>query len=570
MYIFLRKEMKKVTTLILGLVLLVGITVYILGDVQKKDLKDAIASAVNSEPSKILLNLPPNPVRAPGTILSPRSSSFLIYTPGSMADENLLKGESFSINAVLDDMSQIYGATKNSFLTTAFSSNSHLEVTLNITDAYIAELPIKELKLRAIDNELVNEAIRKGNDPIIVSRSYVGKVEYVIQASDDIGVQALIEMSKKGFEIAKNKLGSFEFSDRLESKKEIGFSITQPIVFAYEVLSVSFVVTDLSDGAEVGLTEISARRVKELGNENKVSSKNTLTKWGAVSISNAHYPNFSDLNVPQAERAGSLMADFLESYNPEFTKRIISTKVNPLTDESLLDWSVDFTMEMLENPVEHLVVYYTGHGLSLPNGEVVLLQGNINKDYAERAAKNGTPELSELGDGILLVEQLYNALEMAGVPFTLIIDACYPNDEMAEALTRVSMLMSDKSGTELLYNGDEFLITNELSDIGRVMRIIGSRFEYRTKDNAVIFSSKPGAKSVFKVNPIDPYDLDLPPLAAGILQYSHFASSESSKLGLGTIIRRNIDSANGLGEVSLNGSITWSNLEPMLKAFESK
>jgi hypothetical protein len=257
------------------------------------------------------------------------------------------------------------------------------------------------------------------------------------------------------------------------------------------------------------------------------------------------------------------MKQFFESYAPAFTKQLNSTKEAPISDQRLLEWTVDLTLELLEEPVDHLIVYYTGHGLSLPNGEIVLLQGNVNKDYAERAVQSYNPSISVSGDGLLLVEQLYDAIAMTNVPFTLIIDACYPNDEMADALTRVSMLLGDKEGSELYYIGNNALITDELSDIGKVMREIGSRFEYRQQDNAVIFSSKPGAKSVFKPNPIDPYGLDLPPLASRILKYSDYINNDNNKLSLADIIKANIDSKNGLGEISLNGSITWSNLDAM-------
>jgi hypothetical protein len=263
-----------------------------------------------------------------------------------------------------------------------------------------------------------------------------------------------------------------------------------------------------------------------------------------------------------------LMNQFFESYDPVFTKTLNSSKGSPLTDEYLLDWSVNLTMELLNDPVDHLLVYYAGHGLTLPNGEVVLLQGNINKDYAENAAKNNTPSKSQLGDGLLLVEQLYDALAMANIPFTLLIDACHPNDEMAEALTRVSMLLGDKDGSEIYYIGDEAIITSELSDIGQVMRKIGSRFEYRQQSNAVIFSSKPGAKSVFKPNPVDPYGLKLPPLAARILKYKDFVGPNNNRLALAEIIRMSTDSVNGLGEVSLDGSITWSNLDNMFLSLD--
>ncbi|QFU05032.1 hypothetical protein FIU82_08380 [Pseudoalteromonas sp. THAF3] len=555
--------MKKITLFIVSITAIIGVAVFVIGDIQKKTIKDSIASTLNVDSSKIILNLPPKNARFPGTILSPNKSSLMVYTAGNLDDESVLKGEKFSVEAIVNDMSSVQGAGQSSLLNSAFSNDEQLEVTLKIKDAYVAELPVGALKERINENELVQTAMKKNIDPIIVSRAYIGKIEYVVRALSEAGIKALAEISKTGYEVEKTRLGSFNFSDNIEGRREISFSINAPIIFAYEVMGASRVATDLSDQGELVLNELSARRVKEIRDENSLRAQKNHKSFGAITIANAHYENFSSLNVPQATQASILMERLFESYNPVFTKQLNSTKEMPLSDERLLDWTIDLTLELLQNPVDHLVVYYTGHGLSLPNGEIVLLQGNVNKDYAERAAKNYKPSLSESGDGLILVEQLYNALAMTNVPFTLIIDACYPNDEMAAALTRVSMLLGDKEGDELYYIGNNALITDELSDIGKVMRQIGSRFEYRQQDNAVIFSSKPGAKSGFKPNPIDPYGLELPPLAARILKFNDYIDHDGKKIKLADIIRMNIDSVNGIGEISLSGSITWSNLEVM-------
>lgn len=555
--------MKKATIIIFSITAIIGIVVSLIGNIQKKTLKDAIASTLNVESSKLVLNLPPKNVRYPGTILSPNRSSLMVYTAGNLDDESMLKGERFSIEAVVNDMSNVQASGQNTLINSAFSNGEQLEVMLNIKDAYIAELPVGVLKERINSNDLVRAAIKKEIDPIIVSRAYVGKVEYVIRALSEAGIEALVDMSKTAYNTRKARLGSFKFSDNIEGRKEISFSIESPIIFAYEVMEASRVATDLSDEGELVLNELSARRLKEIREENVLRDQTTRKTFGAVTIANAHYENYSSLNVPQAKEASGLMSQFFESYDPAFVKQFNSSKGKPITDDNLLDWSIDLTLDLLENPVDHLVVYYTGHGLSLPNGEIVLLQGNVNKDYAERAAQSYNPSNSEPGDGLILVEQLYNAIAMTNVPFTLIIDACYPNDEMADALTRVNMLLGDKEGSELYYVGDNALITDELSDIGKVMRQIGNRFEYRQQDNAVIFSSKPGAKSVFKPNLIDPYGLDLPPLAARILSFHDHIDGTGRKTNLADVIRKSIDSVNGLGEISLNGSITWSNLEVM-------
>jgi hypothetical protein len=90
-----------------------------------------------------------------------------------------------------------------------------------------------------------------------------------------------------------------------------------------------------------------------------------------------------------------------------------------------LQWSITLTEFLFENPVDHLLIYYAGHGLSLPNGELILLQGDVNKDYAERAAQASTPQTATNGDGLMLASTLHSAFGMTGIPYTLLIDALF-------------------------------------------------------------------------------------------------------------------------------------------------
>ncbi|MFA0006422.1 hypothetical protein AB4422_23985, partial [Vibrio splendidus] len=91
---------------------------------------------------------------------------------GDLGDESILKGEYFNIEAIVNDMSNIQASGKNALLNSAFSNGEQLEVTLNIHDAYIAELPVGVLKERINSNELVQAAMKSKIDPIIVSRAY--------------------------------------------------------------------------------------------------------------------------------------------------------------------------------------------------------------------------------------------------------------------------------------------------------------------------------------------------------------------------------------------------------------
>lgn len=564
--------MKKYIAIIFGITFILAMGVYIVSFLQKKDLKDAIADAVNTDPSALILNMPPMPARLPGSILAPRKKSFLVYSAGDQAHEDLIEGDKFTIEATMKNLSQVGSSVGSNIISTAFNNNNHLEVSLYISNANILELPISTLKQLSKENNSVQSALKRNLNPLIVNRSYFGDVEYIIKAKDDLGVDVLGDIADMGYQVAEERSGHFKFTDRLESKKEVSFSIAKPIVFAFELMDIGSLTTELSgEITEISLTPISERRAYSLNTPIEklgLSNNQKKPKWGLITISSAHYSNNATLNVPQATEGANIIEALFKKYKPDFVKRLGSTKDTPLTDEKLLEWSIDLTMDLLKEPVDHLLIYYTGHGLSLPNGELLLLQGNVNKDFAERAVEAVNPNTAANDDGLMLAQTLYSSLGASGVPFTLLIDACYPSDEMQQALTRVSMVIGSRDGTNLYYYGNQALITNEMSEIACTMSEIGQRFPYRNEDNAVIFSSKPGATSMFLENPINPYGLDLPPLASRILRYSQYAPIEPGDQSIANVIRANIDTVNGIGEIGLDGSITWSNIEPMRSTFE--
>lgn len=564
--------MKKYIAIILGVAFLMVVGVFVASILQKKDLKDAIAAAVNADPNALILNLPPMPARFPGTILAPREKFFMIYAAGDQSNDELIEGDDFTIDATIQNLSQAGSFTGSNIFTTTLNNSDHLEVNLKISNAKVIELLIPTLKQIAKKHSSVQSALKRGLNPLIVRRSYFGNVEYILKAKNQVGMDALIDMADMGYKIAEKRSGKFKFTDRLESDKEVSFSISKPIVFAFELMGIGSLTTELSnDYSEISLTPVSSRRVSNIDTpitNYKPNYNQKKPKWGLITISSAHYTNDAQLNTPQAAEGANLVEEFFRQYNPTFVKRIWSTKDNPITDEKLLDWSINLTMDLLNEPVDHLLIYYAGHGLSLPNGELLLLQGNVNKDFAERALDASNPQTASNGDGLMLAETLYSAFGAAGVPFTLLIDACYPNDEMQESLTRVSMTLGSRDGSNLYYFGDQALITDEMSQVGNTISEIGQRFPYRREDNAVIFSTKPGARAVYQENSINPYGFDLPPLASRIIRYSQYAPVVQGDQSIADVIRVNIDLINGIGGIGLDGTITWSNIEPMLSTFK--
>lgn len=133
---------------------------------------------------------------------------------------------------------------------------------------------------------------------------------------------------------------------------------------------------------------------------------------------------------------------------------------------------------------------------------------------------------------------------------------------MQAALNKVNMNLGSEDGSLLQYTGSEFLITDEMAQIGQTLWNIGNRFPYRTTNDPIIFSSKPGARSVFRKNPNSYFSLKLAPLASRIARYQNLTET-NSELPLSVMISALPDFKSGVGEISLTGSVTWSELTNM-------
>lgn len=550
--------MKKliITSIILLIIVVIG--VFVIPQFFKKGLKESIAEALNTDPTNLILNLPPHPGRYPGSILLPHDNGYVVYEHSDRPE--ITNDNNFKITANLSQIGN-YGGQSAGVLSGVFSNYDHFNVDLEITNGHIIELTVTELKHRIQNNSSVLHAINKRLRPIILNKVFEGIISYHISAKDEEGAKILAETQTKVNELQRRN-EDISINGSVVNDRKISFSYLKPTVIAFEALEVNLVMNDLSgDEFDPILSPLSIENLEKLKSSNKLNSTPvTNTKsWGLITIGSGHFENLASNDVPEATKSAHLVYDFLNTYQPDYSKLLMSTEEHPITDDSLLDWSIDLMMDMSSNPVDYLVIYYTGHGMSLPNGELALLQGNVNKDFAEKALENLNPQIASPSDGIITAQTLYNSIEVSGIPFTLIIDACYPSDEMQLALNRVSMNLTNENGSLLVYTGDAAFITNEMDEVSDALWNLGTRFSYRTNNNPVIFSAKPGAKAVFKENPNSIYDMKLSPLAARIINYSNYYPIPSlSELILGII-----DNKGGLGEVTLYGSVSWSNLDNM-------
>jgi hypothetical protein len=554
---------KKYLLIILGLVSLAAIAVFFGPSLfGKKDLRSSLAEILNTVPNNLILNIPPAAARYPGSILLPYQNRFLIYSANDSSDTQLIKGTPFEITSKIDWSDDFHSTTSGGLLNSVFSNKEHFQLELAITNGRVIELPISLLKQYVDQNPDIKNAINNKKIPVILHRSYEGIVSYQIVAKDSKGAELLAKLEMEAKALQKRKAG-ITISGDVATTKKINLKLVSPVIIAFESLAVDFVTNTLNfEQAEPVLAKINFKELREQAVNNAISDS-TLSSpinWALITIASGHYKNMPIINVPEVIRSAQVANTVLQSYKPVMVKNLYSTEQKPLSDKDILTFTADLTLQLLEKPLDYLVVYYSGHGLSLPNGELVLLQGNLKKDFAEKSAQNSTPQTSSFDDGMLLAETLFNSFELANVPFTLMIDACYPNDEMQQALTRVNMSTIGSDGTGLIYTGDKPIITNELSELSAVFQRIGNRLSYRTGNDIVVFSSKPGANAVLKPNPDAPFDYELAPIALRLARYTQY-DLPGDPVSLGQLIASVADFKSGVGEIGLSGTITWSKLD---------
>lgn len=561
---------KKNIIIVTGIFFLLAIIFVFVIPPNQKDLREALADILNTDEKNLILNLPPSPSRFPGSILLPHGNSYLIHSLNDDSDGNLIIGEKFTVSAVVDDFQSMKSTIPSGFLRGVFSNNQHFEMAVEIRDGRILELSMPFLKEYVQNSEAVDNALNSKQIPVILNRAYQGYVTYFISAKDKKGAEVLAEIESESKEISKSIPG-LTINGLSTTDKKISFEIDKPIIIAFEVLGIDYVMNNFSgDSGEFILSEMNTDELLAVAEKNskQIESVQKPTNWGLVTIGSGHYQYLAKKDIPEAVYSAKKVNEILSHYNPTFSKQLLSSENDVLTDDEILKWTIDLNMELLENPVDYLIVYYSGHGLSLPNGEMTLPQGNLQKNFAESAIENMTPRTASPGDGYILAETLYNSFDIMGIPFTLLLDVCYDNQEMQEALKRVSMTLSDRDGSNLLYHGEKDLITSEMSHIGNALYDIGQRFEYRTQSNPIIFSAKPGTVSNVENSPESYFEYRIAPIAARLARYYQY-NTPSDPISLNQLISNITDLKSGIGEINLEGTTTWSNLDTLNTLLDS-
>jgi hypothetical protein len=466
---------------------------------------------------------------------------------------------------------------QSSPLTTAGRDKENVDVSLQISDGRVLEMAVPELKQRLLSSQSAQSAANKGTDPIVITRAYTGILTFILRQKSDAGARLIADAAKSP---ELQTAGSIKVDASRTGQGELSIQVEQPVVFAFEASSARYITQHLAPGPDdVSLTPVKPSEIKPAGK----SALDPTVPWTLATISSGYYQNLRTSNQPWNSRSADVIEGALGLFLPQSRLRLRATLDHPVTSDVLKQFIASLEAATQKAHSQFIVVYFIGHTLSWPNGDIALVLGEAgeipepkrqytNDAISERVGQNVgslfkladalNANLETLPPGYMPLRGLYAELENAKVPFALIVDGCLRNDEFEQFRNGLG-LTSDSSTRTFFYTGSDGKLLTSLDAFDGRLRHFADSLPYLHTQNPVILAAKPGTFA----QPWPDPDLDwseVGPLSARITNYVRASVWDPDPLTLGEVLS-NVADYKGTGEISPKGSISWSDFDAIKK-----
>jgi hypothetical protein len=382
---------------------------------------------------------------------------------------------------------------------------------------------------------------------------------------------------KDDFKKSQERRDSAQIEAKGGSEDSIEFDIAQPIVFAFEASKASYVTNNLSTKPDdVTLTPV--KPATAMGaHRTGTTSKSGGTSWVLATMASGYYPNLQNLNQDWNKTSAELVRDTLGKYGPALRAELLSSEELPLSEDIVDAFGQRVVSSARELNAKAIVVYYIGHVVTWPNGDVALVLGTAERipENPERPTPKAmgaalgnnigglfklsdalSANLEELPKGFLPLRRLYESFSSAGIPFALLIDGCFRNSEFEQDREALGFTVGHDT-REFLYVGPDGQVNRSLDEFGSMLQHFSDSHPYLHGDNPVIFAAKPGTAAFARPNPDWVLGKPVGPLACRMATFLRAAIAASEAPPLSRLFR-NITDMNGVGEIESRGSISWS------------
>jgi hypothetical protein len=506
-------------------------------------LKDTLAEQFNVSPEALYVNLPPATGRYPGAVFIRGDRLFPVeFANGT--DERLQRGVASQLNLKLDASAVTAGGLDLGYFEQLSEGGRTESMTVELLDVVPVEMRIGDIKALLLASEDAKAAAQRNQQVYVVSKAYEGRMDVILEASDNESASAIA----RGIAIAMpGAKASVEGS--VNKNRQVRVSFSEPTVFAFEVVEASFFSTSLS--VELSDVQVSPVRTDMLP-EAAFSLNNTAgdkkasepqPNWGVITFASGIYPNQSVWDQPWNRASAETVQRELAHFNPTFAIEVHAERTAPLTRARALNAIQTFAKDSSELDV--IIAYYIGHMLVRDDGEIVLLTSEGRSDSIHNDPMS-----------TLSLRKLYEALEQLEKPFVLLVDGCLASDEVDSFRKSLGFQLPQGHG-QMHYIGSAGLITNELNQYQSFLDQFASQHQYMHTSNPVILAAKPGTIAPGVLDPRNAWGPLHGPLAGRIVRMIDRIKMTGSNRPLVEIIQGTVD-FNGVGQLTSEGTISWS------------
>ncbi|MGC2741541.1 MAG: hypothetical protein WA672_00015 [Candidatus Angelobacter sp.] len=505
----------------------------------------------------------------------------LVLEESTANDAGIVEGAKFALTASDSTVADALTSFRSKILTTAAKDRDDVALSVEVADGRVLEMPVLLLKKKLLDSDSAKSAANHGTDPIVITRSYVGTLTFILKKKSTAGGQVLAQLAQSR-DLPAN--GSVKIDANRTGEGILRIAVGDPVVFAFEASSASYVTHHLgSSPDDVNLTPVKPRSfVQE--NPPQSSSNQTAVRWSLATVSSGYYKNLRTLDQAWNASSADLTEDTLRAFGPSSTLKLRATPDSPLTARGLTDFINAVGSKAKADNSGLIVLYYIGHTLSWPNRDIAVVLGDAEsipetkRNHSAKAIHRALGEkvgslvdladalqanLEELPSGFMPLRDLYAELEKTGIPFVILLDGCLRNDEFEQFRDGLG-IVGDAQTRTFFYVGPDGRLLYSLDEFDRALRHFADTLPYLHTSNPVIMAAKPGTFAQPWTNPQLSWEPS-GPLAARLSHYIRASIFDVDQPTLGSAIS-NITDYQGTGEISPKGSISWSDFNQVKNA----
>ena len=223
-------------------VVVIGAAVFLIPLLLRSDFKTELAKQLNVEKDLLHLNVPPARARFPGFTFVIKPALIPIEYP-NRSDPDITEGQEFSLDWTSANLSSASG--KNAGPIGAIFANSQgVNIELRALHCKVIEMTLADLKRRLLASSDVLDQAAKGNQPMVIVRSFEGQLEIRLAKTGKASADVWFGVRKRAEEL-REPSGKQEVEIQDTGSDQMVMSWKEPVVFAYEVMKAEIITTHL-------------------------------------------------------------------------------------------------------------------------------------------------------------------------------------------------------------------------------------------------------------------------------------------------------------------------------------